>query len=99
MRSLRVFLMIGVAAAVLPLAPAFAEWSPEQRRTFRGGCIESCQRDGAKAIWCQNYCVCVTSEIEKAYPTELVFERLMERPDAAFNQRRSGIDQTCRNRF
>lgn len=100
MRALRVCLMVGVAVALLPLAPAFAEWSRQQRVTFRDGCVSACQKgDVTKGVWCQTMCACRTSELEKAYPDPRQFERLVETPDAAFAQRSRAIEQTCRNRY
>lgn len=99
MRSLGVFLSIGVVAAVLPLAPAWAEWTPGGRTNFRQSCTSSCQQgDVTKAVPCSNYCVCMTIELEKAYPDMRLFIRLNETKDPAYIQRARGIDQACSNR-
>ena len=99
MRSLHAILITGVVAALLPLAPAFAEWTPGGRGSFRQGCVNSCQKgDVTKAVACSTYCVCVTSELEKAYPDMRLFMQLNETKDPVFIQRARGINQACSNR-
>ncbi len=99
MRSLHVALLTGVFAALLPFAPAFAEWTPQGRVSFRQGCMNTCQGgDVTKSLRCTNYCVCVAADLEKAYPDMQRFMRLHETADPAYVQRARAIDQACSNR-
>lgn len=98
MRSLRVVLMIGVAAAALPFAPAFAEWSPRWRGSFYDKCWEACRGGNVtKNVQCGNYCACLMREMETSYPDEREFRRLdgTMNPEPAYAQRARAIHQSC----
>lgn len=66
---------------------------------FRQGCVNSCQGgDVTKSLQCTNYCACVTTDLEKAYPDMRLFVRLNETKDPDYVQRARVIAQACRSR-
>jgi hypothetical protein len=91
--------MIGFVATLLPLAPAFAEWTRGARQGLRERCMNICQGgDVTKSLQCTNYCVCLVADLEKAYPDQELYLRLDARQDPAFVQRGRAISQACINR-
>jgi hypothetical protein len=99
MRSLRSIVIIGVAAAFLPLAPAFGQWTQADREEFRVGCQNSCVKgDTSKATPCDTYCRCMTGELEKAYPDARDLVKANQTQDPVFTQRMGTFARSCNPR-
>lgn len=99
MRSLRALLAIGVALVMSGVTPTYAKWPEQQRREYIGNCMRSCQGTNGSSIGtCDEFCLCMVGEIEKAYPDAQAYVQLRQAGDPSQTRRVKVLDQNCSSR-